>query len=112
VCNSGFFDPDKLDYILKSSWLLDSGSTIHISHELYRFVNFVKAPSGDCVAIGGGEVLILGYNDVWIIITYRNIKRRVLLKHVAYCHRFISNFIAWDLLKKNGWKWDTDDDVL
>jgi hypothetical protein len=102
VCNSGFFDSNKLDYVLKSLWLLDSGSLIHIFHELHRFVNFVRAFRGDCVAIGGGKVPILGYSNVWIIITYRNIERRVLLKHVAYCHRFISNFIAWNLLKKNG----------
>jgi hypothetical protein len=112
VCNSGFFDPDKLNYVLKSSWLLDSGSTIHISHELHRFMNFVKAPKGDCVVIGGGEMPILGYGDVWIIMTYRNTERRVLLKHMAYYHGFISNLIAWDLLKKNEWKWNTDDDVL
>jgi hypothetical protein len=112
VCNSGFFDPDKLNYVLKSLWLLDFGSSIYISHELYRFMNFVRAFRGDYVVIGGGKVPILGYNDVWIIMMYRNIERRVLLKHVAYCHGFISNFIAWNLLKKNGWKWDTDNDVL
>jgi hypothetical protein len=64
VYNSGFFDPDKLDYILKSLWLLDSGSTIHISHELHRFMNFVKAPRGDYVVTRGGEMPILSYNNV------------------------------------------------
>jgi hypothetical protein len=101
VYNSGFFDPDKLNYVLKSLWLLDSGSTIYISHELHHFVNFVKASRGDCMTIGGGKVPILGYGDVWITMTYRNIKRRVLLKHVAYYHEFTSNLIAWNLQKKN-----------
>jgi hypothetical protein len=94
MCNSGFFDPDKLNYVLKSSWLLDSGSSIHISHELHRFMNFVRAPRGDYMATGGGKMHILGYNNIWITITYQNTKRRVLLKHVAYCHKFTSNLIA------------------
>jgi hypothetical protein len=36
----------------------------------------------------------------------------VLLKRVAYCQGFTTNLVAWDLMKKNGWKWDTDEDVL
>jgi hypothetical protein len=62
--NSGLFDPDKLDYVLKNLWLLDSGSSIHISHELHHFMNFVKTPKSDYMAISGGEVPILGYDDV------------------------------------------------
>jgi hypothetical protein len=112
VYNSGFFDPNKLNYVLKSSWLLDSGSSIHISHELHRFMNFVKAPKSDCVTIGGGEVPILGYGNVWITMTYQNTKKRVLLKHMAYYYGFISNLIAWNLLKKNEWKWNTNNNVL
>jgi hypothetical protein len=64
VYNSGFFNPDKLDYVLKRSWLLDSGSSIYISYELHRFMNFVKAPRGDYMAISGGKMPVLGYNNV------------------------------------------------
>jgi hypothetical protein len=112
VCNSGSYDPDALDCILQSFWILDSGSTLHISHELHRFHNFAKAPRDDCVTTGGGDVAILGYDDVWVTITYGQTQRRALLKRVAYCQNFISNLISWDLLKKNGWRWDTEADVL
>jgi hypothetical protein len=111
-CFSGFYDSEELDYVLKDLWILDSGTTIHISHELHRFVNFVKAFRGDRIIIGGGKIPIFGYGDVWIIMTYKTTQRRVLLKRVAYCQGFITNLVAWDLMKKNGWKWNTDEDVL
>jgi hypothetical protein len=85
VCSSGFYDPNALDCIFQSSWILDSGSILHISHELYRFHNFAKASKGDCVTTGGGDIAILGYNDVWVIMTYGQTQRRALLKRVAYC---------------------------
>jgi hypothetical protein len=70
-CFSGFYDSEKSDYVLKNSWILDSGTIIHISHELHRFVNFVKAPKNDRIIIGGGEVPIFGYGDVWITMIYK-----------------------------------------
>jgi hypothetical protein len=110
-CFSGFYDPEKSDYVLKNLWILDSGTIIHISHELHRFVNFVKAPKGDRIITGDGEVPIFGYGDVWIIMTYKTTQRRVLLKRVAYCQGFTTNLVTWDL-KKKGWKWNTDVVVL
>jgi hypothetical protein len=112
VCNSGSYDPDALDCILQSSWILDSGSILHISHQLYRFYNFAKAPKGDCVTTGGGDIAILGYNNVWVTITYRQTQQRALLKRMAYCQGFISNLISWNFLKKNGWRWNTKANVL
>jgi hypothetical protein len=111
-CFSGFYNPEESDYVLKNLWILDSGIIIHISHELHRFINFVKAPKGDRIITGGGEIPIFGYGDVWITMTYKTTQRRVLLKRVAYCQGFTTNLVAWDLMKKNGWKWDTDEDVL
>jgi hypothetical protein len=111
-CFSGFYDLEESDYVLKELWILDSGTTIYISHALHRFVNFVKAPKGDRIITGGGEVPILGYGDVWIIMTYKTTQRRVLLKRVAYCQGFTTNLMAWNLMKKKGWKWNTDEDVL
>jgi hypothetical protein len=63
-CFSGFYDPEKSDYVLKKLWILDSGTTIHISHALHHFVNFVKAPKDDRIITGGGEIPIFGYGDV------------------------------------------------
>jgi hypothetical protein len=31
---------------------------------------------------------------------------------VAYCQSFTSNLVSWNLLKKNGWRWDTEANVL
>jgi hypothetical protein len=111
-CFSGFYNPEESDYVLKDSWILDSGITIRISHELHRFVNFVKAPRSDRIITGGGKAPIFGYGDVWITMTYKTTQRKVLLKRVAYCQGFTTNLVAWDLMKKRGWKWDTDEDVL
>jgi hypothetical protein len=74
--------------------------------------NFAKAPKGDCVTTGGGDVTILGYNDVWVTMTYGKTQRRALLKRVAYCQGFNSNLISWNLLKKDGWRWNIEADVL
>jgi hypothetical protein len=111
VCNSGSYDPDALDCILQSSWILDSGSTLHISHELHRFYNFAKAPKDDCVTTGGGNIAILGYGDVWVTIIYGQTQRHALLKRVTYCQSFTSYLISWNLLK-NGWRWNIKIDVL
>jgi hypothetical protein len=39
-------------------------------------------------------------------------QRRALLKRVAYFQGFTSNLISWNLLKKDGWRWNTEADVL
>jgi hypothetical protein len=111
-CNSGFYNPAITEFCLRNSWLLDSGTTLHISHELHRFTDFRKSTHKEYVLTGGGKVLILGWGNVPITMTYGNTTRKVILKDVAYCHGFTANLVSWDLLKLKGWKWDTDKDVL
>jgi hypothetical protein len=44
--------------------------------------------------------------------TYGQTQRRALLKRVAYYQGFTSNLVSWNLLKKNGWRWNTKANVF
>jgi hypothetical protein len=111
-CNSGFYNPAITEFCLRNSWLLDFGTTLHISHELHRFTDFRNSAHKKYVLTGGGKVVILGWGNVPITMTYGNTTRKGILKDVAYCHGFTANLVSWDLLKLKVWKWDTDKDVL
>ena len=94
------------DFPLKYSFILDSGSSIHVSRTLSRFTNFRKAPAGHYAVCGSGTVTILGYGEVDIQLTDQKGKRRILRLHnVAYCPDFPTNLVSLRLLETRGIDW-------
>jgi hypothetical protein len=63
------------DFLLTYSYILDPGSSLHVSHELKRFEEFRKVPLGHHVVCGNGSVTIQGYGE--INVTLMNPKGRV-----------------------------------
>ena len=57
------------DFLLQHSFILDSGSSIHVSHDLRRFSNFRRAPRGHYAICGSGSVTIQGYGEVDVMLT-------------------------------------------
>jgi hypothetical protein len=94
------------DFPLKYSFILDSGSSIHVSRTLSPFTNFRKAPAGHYAVCGSGTVTILGYGEVDIQLTDQKGKRRILRLHnVAYCPDFPTNLVSLRLLETRGIDW-------
>ena len=57
------------NFPLRDSFILDSGSSIHVSHELRRFDNFRRAQMGDQAICGSGSVTIQGYGKIEVALT-------------------------------------------
>ena len=94
------------DFPLKYSFILDSGSSIHVSRTLSRFTNFRKAPAGHYAVCGSGTVPILGYGEVDIQLADQKSKRRILRLHnVAFCPDFPTNLVSLRLLEARGIDW-------
>ena len=94
------------DFVLKYSFILDSGSSIHVSRTLNRFDNFRKAPSGHYAICGSGVVIIRGYGEVDIQLTNQKGRKRILRLHnVAYCPEFPTNLVSLQLLETRGIDW-------
>ena len=77
------------NFPLKDSFLLDSASSIHVSRNRDRFINFRKAPPGHYAICGSGSVPILGYGEIDIELTDLKGRKRILRLHdVAFCPMF------------------------
>jgi Pol polyprotein len=98
------------DFPLKYSFILDSGSSIHIPRTPSRFSNFRKAPLGHYAVCGSGVVTIQGYGDADIQLTGR--KRILRLHDVAYCPYFPTNLVSLQLLEIRGIDWKHRDGEL
>jgi hypothetical protein len=96
------------DFPLKDSYLLDSASSIHVSHDRQRFNNFRRPPpaAGHYALCGSGTVTIFGYGDVDVLVTNQRGRKRILRLHnVAYCPEFPTNIVSLQLLEDRGIDW-------
>jgi hypothetical protein len=94
------------EFPLKNSYILDSGSSIHVSHNLKRFYDFQRAPLGHHAVCGSSSVIIQGYGEVEITLTSPKGRiRKFRLHNVAYCPDFPTNLVSLRLLKARGIDW-------
>ena len=94
------------DFPLKDSFLLDSASSIHVSHDRLRFSNFRRPPPGHYALCGSGTVAIHGYGEVDVVVTNQRGRKRILRLHkVAYCPQFPTNIVSLQLLEDRGIDW-------
>src|SRR4029077_8415056 len=94
------------DFPLKDSFLLDSGSSIHVSRDRQRFSSFQRPPPGHYAMCGSGTVAIQGYGEVDVVLTNRKGRKRLLrLQKVAYCPQFPTNIVSLQLLEERGIDW-------
>ena len=95
------------DFPLKHSYILDSGSSLHVSHDLKRFSDFRRAPIGHHVVCGNSSVTIQGYGEVTIDLTNPKGRVRSLKLHnVAYCPDFPTNLVSLRLLEARDIDWN------
>jgi hypothetical protein len=94
------------EFPLKNSYILDSGSSLHVSHNLKWFYNFQRAPLGHHAVCGSGSVTIQGYGEVEIALSSPKGRIRILRLHnVAYCPDFPINLVSLQLLEARGIDW-------
>ena len=94
------------EFLLKNSYILDSGSSFHVSHNLKRFHDFQRAPLGHHAVCGSGSVTIQGYGEVEIPLTSPKGRIQILRLHnVAYCPDFPTNLVSLRLLEARGIDW-------
>ena len=94
------------NFLLRYSFILDSGSSIHVSHDLRRFSNFRRAPQGHYAICGSGSVTIQGYGEVNVVFTNQKGRKRLLcLYNMAYCPDFPTNLVSLRLLEARGIDW-------
>jgi hypothetical protein len=94
------------EFPLKNSYILNSGSSLHVSHNLNRFHDFQRAPLGYYAVYGSGSVTIQGYGEIEIALTSPKGRIRILLLHnIAYCPDFPTNLVSLRLLEARGIDW-------
>jgi hypothetical protein len=92
-----------VSYLLRDSFVLDSGATIYIYNDSTRFINL--KPSNQLLFAGTNIADIQGFGDINIIISTLNGKKRYfLLKNVTYIQGFYINIILFRKLFKIGFR--------
>jgi hypothetical protein len=113
VMGSAFVHPPRVSfastpYILKDSFILDSGSPSHICNSKDRFESnsFQQLDIPEPVLTGDDVSYITGYGDVLIRISTPTGEALFQLKEVAYISGFHTNVVAHKRLRKAGYSWD------
>jgi len=98
---------------LRDSWILDSGSTIHITNSRSQLMNYQPAMSGEGVYAGNQYIPIIGRGDKEIWPTNKHgDKVRFLLTNVAYVPDFHTNLVSFDRMTAAGFYWDTENNYI
>jgi hypothetical protein len=94
----GSFATHLENYFLRFSVILDPATTITITNDKTRLINYKLASIGDKVWFNDKALPILGYG--MIILKIKN--QTMLLKDVAYCSRLLTTLVALRELRKKG----------
>ena len=87
-------------YLLRDSFILDSGATTHICNNRQRFEDFVQA--SDYLVAGDGQVRVEGYGTVRIKLSRPSGEISIKLAKVALIPDFQTNTVSLQRLKAKG----------
>lgn len=102
-------------YELESSWILDSGATIHVCNNISKFIEFNPIDKKDEVLWAGeSQIQIEGYGKTIIYLksTQYPKGRPLQLVNVAFVPTLHTNVTSLRLLNKVGIHWDTELSIL
>ena len=89
-------------YALASSFILDSGATVHVCNNCTRFQNLRPAHDDDRLLAGKDTILIEGFGSVEIIVERESGQRRITLENTAWVPRFHTSVVSLrKFLKRN-----------
>jgi hypothetical protein len=102
----GSFATHLENYPLRFSVILDPATTITITNDETRLINYRLAPIGDKVWFGDKALPILGYKTMILKIG----NQTMLLKNIAYYPRLLTTLVALRKLRKKGIYWNNQKD--
>ena len=95
------------EYTLRSSFILDSGATIHVCNSRERFRTFRQAGSDDYLYAGDSTVSIEGIGDVDIQVKTRDGMSTITLRNTAYAPQFHTNIVSLNKFIEKDVHWNT-----
>ena len=97
------FSVPKSDYVLRDSWIADTGSDVHICNDLGRFEHLEDAPDGSEIRFGDRSTPILAFGRVTVHGTLPNGAPAILnLMEVAYVPGMHTNLVSMQKAKNAG----------
>lgn len=96
-------------YSLHSSWILDSGSSIHIANEAmkHRFTKERDCTDGSTILAGNGYLPIIAYGQMVLNVAVPAGKGIMTLTNVLYVPGFMTNVVSGSILEDKGLHFDT-----
>ena len=91
---------DKTLLLTGDRWLMDSGSTIHVTNSSKYFFNVEKTDS--IIVVGTGNTMRARYKGT-IVLAQSTTKEILVLKNVLYVPNFNQNIISVSLLLQQGY---------
>ncbi|KAI1676002.1 rve multi-domain protein [Pyrenophora tritici-repentis] len=95
---------DRSKYPLSNSFILDSGSTCHITNKPDRIYSYRPPSYGDFIGAGNSQIWIKGYGS---IVLHLEKGEKLVLYDVAICPDILCNIVSFRVLRKQGIWWDT-----
>ena len=92
---------------LKESYILNSGSSTHITKDKQQLLKYKTAPSKDKLKYKGDYMAIQGYKnlDIQLISQGKKKSKTLQLFQMAYCSDFPFNIVSFQQLEKRGIDW-------
>ncbi|KAG7007910.1 hypothetical protein G7Y79_00008g025480 [Physcia stellaris] len=102
-------DSSSSSYSLRSSWIMDHGSGIHVANKTMkqRFQKERDCTDGSSVMSGMGSLPILAYGRIRLNVSTPTGKSTMELLNVCYVPDFMVNIVAGSILADKGLHFDT-----
>jgi hypothetical protein len=98
------------DYPLRHSFILDSGSTCHITNTPQCAYNIRPTTHGDFIWAGNSKIWVSGYGTVELSMKGQCGITKILLQDVAICPDILCNLVSFRCLRQMGIYWNTQDE--
>lgn len=108
-CNQTGTFASQPSYALRSSWVMDHGSSVHVANDTMRqrFIKEEDCTDGSTVVSGNGPLPIVAYGRMNIKVDTPTGKSNMTLLNVAYVPDFMVNIVSGSILEDKGLDFDT-----
>jgi hypothetical protein len=95
------------NYPLQQLFILDSGTTTHITNDPDRIYNYRLPTPGDFIWAGTSRSWIKGYGSITLTLSCGSKTENLVLQDVAICPDILYNLVSFRILRQKGYWWDT-----
>lgn len=100
------FDTSEGVYPLKYSWILDTGSTLHVTNDKTRMTDYKPCTKLEQVRSGSQVSKIEGRGTVILRCMAEGERTAIKLSNVAYVPGFMTNLVSYNLVEAQNAFWD------